>query len=32
MPVPQCLTYVLAGPALVALAGQAHKDDLPLAG
>jgi ribosomal protein S18 acetylase RimI-like enzyme len=34
MPVPQCLTYVLAGPALVELAGRgkAHQDDLPLAG
>jgi ribosomal protein S18 acetylase RimI-like enzyme len=33
-PVPQCLTYVLAGPALLELAGraQAHQADLPLAG
>jgi len=33
-PVPQCLTYVLAGPALVELAerGEPPQDDLPLAG
>jgi ribosomal protein S18 acetylase RimI-like enzyme len=34
MPVPQCLTYVLAGPALVELAGRVEppRDELPLAG
>jgi ribosomal protein S18 acetylase RimI-like enzyme len=33
-PVPQCLTYVLAGPALVELAGhdKVQQTDLPLAG